>query len=197
MEDLERLICGVGRTGKGKFKTTNKDYSLTKSYNIWTSMIYRCYSGKCPGYNNCSVSDEWLTGNKLNGGYQQFAQWYEDNYYTCGDERMEIDKDILVPGNHTYAPDRCLIIPQKINLLFAHKNIESPLPLGVSYHPNRTKTFMAGNNKKFLGYYETADEAGKVFKEWMMNEIWKMSDEYEGRVPDKVIQAMRDYKFVE
>lgn len=88
-------------------------------------MLERCYSARYqerkPTYKGCSVCDEWLN-------YQNFAKWYDDNYYEIKGEIMCLDKDILVKGNKIYSPENCVFVPNYINVLFARigcKNKES------------------------------------------------------------------------
>lgn len=54
-------------------------------------MLERCYSDKLykryPTYRVCSVTEEWYN-------FQNFAKWYDENYYEVDDEKMELDKDI-------------------------------------------------------------------------------------------------------
>lgn len=37
-------------------------------------MLQRCYNNKQLSYFDCEVCDEWLC-------FQNFAKWYEENYY--------------------------------------------------------------------------------------------------------------------
>jgi hypothetical protein len=76
---------------------------------------------------------------------------------------MHIDKDILVKWNTIYAPDKCLIVPQRINMLFLKQvRLKDPdLPNRI----RRSATgFMAEYNTKYLGVYKTLDEAIKNYE---------------------------------
>ena len=63
-------------------------------------MIRRCYADleNCSSYKDVIVCKEWHN-------FQNFAKWYEDNYYQFRDEIMQVDKDILKHGNKEYSPD--------------------------------------------------------------------------------------------
>ena len=78
-------------------------------------MLERCYdtehSYKFPTYENCIVCDEWLN-------YQNFARWFDINYYEIEGEVMCLDKDILFKGNKIYSPKTCIFVPRGINNLF-------------------------------------------------------------------------------
>ncbi len=114
----DRSVYGVGYIGEGEYLTHNKKVATT-AYWIWASMIKRCYAPQCEKtfptyYDKCTVCDEWHN-------FQTFAEWYYSHYYDV-DGRLHLDKDILFPGNELYAPDRCLLVPQHLNMLFTKKN---------------------------------------------------------------------------
>lgn len=112
-------VYGHGYIGYGKHKTVENG-KHTRMYKIWTSMLQRCYSGKdyVSTYNDCTVCKAWLN-------FQNFAQWYEENYYEIEGQRMHLDKDILYQGNKIYSPHTCVFVPQNINLMF-RKNVHTP-----------------------------------------------------------------------
>ena len=109
-------VNGIGYIGVGKYKTTRDDNPKrhTDEYNTWVTMLYRCYCDEDTVYfKESSVCKEWLC-------YQNFAEWYSQNKYEVK-VRLHLDKDILFPGNKIYAPDKCILIPQRINMLFMNK----------------------------------------------------------------------------
>lgn len=100
----------------------------------------RCYSkgfqNKNSNYKGCTVCDEWRNLSVL-------SNWYLKNYYTVPNERMELDKDILVKGNKIYSPTTCVFVPQRINTLFVKSNhIRGKFPIGV-YYDNSKKKYIA------------------------------------------------------
>ena len=94
------------------FVTQWKDVSGTwrqdPSYSAWSSMLKRVYSEKVhkqsPIYVGCSVDSEWLT-------FSNFDSWYLPRYVSG----WHLEKDILLPGNKTYGPDNCVVVPRWIN----------------------------------------------------------------------------------
>jgi hypothetical protein len=98
----DKSVYGIGYLGEGNYNRTK--YELF--YNYWHDMLKRCYDAKIklkePTYNNCIVCDEWLN-------FQNFAEWCDKNLYIVDDERMELDKDILVKGNKIYSPKTCIL----------------------------------------------------------------------------------------
>ncbi len=197
----ERRTYGIGYLGEGKYKT-KENGEKTKCYNVWHDMLKRCYSEKChkkqPTYKNCKVSEEFHN-------FQNFSYWYYDNYYEIEGERMCLDKDILHKGNKIYSPDTCVFVPYNINTLFTKNDkFRGEYPLGVCYHHDRDKKFSARcsvynfeeNKKKqiHLGYYDTPQEAFEVYKQYKENYIKQVADYYKKNIPDKLYNAMYEYK---
>ena len=190
-------VCGVGIIGNEKTKDENGE--TIKSYSVWTSMLKRCYSDKYqknrPTYKVCCVCEEWLN-------YSNFKKWFNDNYYEIDGEQMCLDKDILMKGNKTYSPNTCVFVPQNINTLFVKCNkARGELPIGVSFRKDKNKYQAQCNilingkrQKKFLGLYNTIDDAFKVYKEFKEVNIKQMADYYKDKIPNKLYEAMYNYK---
>ena len=93
-------------------------------------MINRCYHSKdrfSAYYGTCTVCEEWLN-------FQVFADWYETHEYPVN-ERLHLDKDILFAGNKEYAPKKCMLVPQRLNMMFMNKPNKRGLPNGIIEHP--------------------------------------------------------------
>lgn len=109
----------AGCIGEGKYKPNDGHGHPSKQYETWRHMLERCYSPyyqkRKPTYHNCFVFMEWCT-------FQNFAEWFDENYYEVEGETMCLDKDILISGNKLYQPDRCIFVPNKINVLFTKYN---------------------------------------------------------------------------
>ena len=115
----------------------------------------------------------------------------------------------MVPGNTVYSPDTCIFVPQSINDLFinVHGWKKNGLPVGVTYS-KKTGKYRATINKSYdsvdgkkkltvLGYYETPQEAYEVYKQHKRAEIIYIADSYKNVIPDKLYQAMINWKFDE
>ena len=104
----DKSIYRIGFIGIGDYDSKHI------SYPAWFNMIKRCYkkqkSYDDESYDDCIVDKEWHN-------FQNFAKWYEENMYVC-DERLVIDKDIKLHGNRMYSKEYCMLLPEKINLLF-------------------------------------------------------------------------------
>lgn len=184
----DKTACGVGYVGEGKYLTKENGRS-TKLYSCWVHMLERCYYEKNQNlhqsyYGICSVCDEWMN-------FQVFAKWYEENYYEIG-ERLHLDKDILYPGNKIYSPDTCLLVPQRINELFAYKPKNTGLPVGI--RKNSNDKYGARYCKYSLGTYDTLEEAYEKYAEKKEEIIKQIAEQYKNRIPKKIYNALLSYK---
>lgn len=185
----DRTMCGVGYPGVGKYEIRISKTQVTKEYECWASMYTRCYSDtnkrRHPAYYDiCEICEEWHD-------FQKFGQWFERNKYEC-DGRLHIDKDILYPGNKIYAPDKCILVPQRINMLFLNKSNNTGLPNGIS--KTESNKFSASYCGKTLGTFSTLEEAYSVYARNKENVIKKIADEYIKIIPTKVYDALYNYK---
>lgn len=194
----ERRYFGVGYIGEGKYKMS-ENRKLTKCYNAWHDMLKRCYSEKLhekyPTYINCKVCEEWYN-------FQNFAKWYDNNYYEIEGETMCLDKDILVKHNKIYSSDTCIYVPQTINSLFTkNDNDRGDSCIGTSPYQDKymvrcrminPKTGKSKN--KYLGIYDTELEAFEVYKYYKEKNIKEVANYYKEYIPDKLYKALYDYE---
>ena len=193
----EPRLYNVGYMGEGIYKT-KENGKHTKCYNTWHNMIKRCYDKKYQQqhttYQGCTVCEEWHN-------FQNFAQWYEENYYEITNEEMCLDKDILCKGNKNYTPLYCIFVPQNINKLFTKSNKKrGQYPIGVYYNKQINKFRSQCNNpftnkKEVLGTFSTSDEAFQSYKIFKENIIKQMATQYYSKdlIPFKLYQAMCKY----
>lgn len=140
---------------------------LTPSYQVWYSMMQRCIlngriQNKYPTYQGCTTSKEFED-------FQYFADWYSKQVgYGLPD--YDLDKDILFPDNKLYSEDTCVLIPHALNIFFIAKRSENgrgAFPQGVTYQQSAFKykaSISCSGVAKYLGIYETAEEAFQVYK---------------------------------
>lgn len=188
-------ILGRGYYGVGKYKARNGK-KTTKEHHLWFALLTRCYNEKqryqYKSYPDCRVCDEWLN-------FQTFAQWVNENYYEIPNERVELDKDILVKGNKIYSPETCIFVPKSINLLFVNRrNFRGECPLGVNKTNNGKYTALYGHDKRttYLGSYPTKEEAFYAFKTHKEAHIKKVADRYKHLIPNKLYNALYNYEFL-
>lgn len=188
---LDKTVYGVGYIGEGYYKPSNNGKDSLQ-YSTWHSMMLRCYDQKFkeknPTYRECAVCDEWHN-------FQNFAKWYDLNYYQVDDEKMSLDKDILIKGNKIYSPTTCVFIPQRLNTLFIKRDSRrGQLPLGVTFHKKNKKYMAKENNINYIGCYDNPIDAFQAYKQFKENLIKQIVKEYNQKIPDVLYNAILNYK---
>ena len=188
----EPRVFGVGYLGEGRHMSSiNRKH--TKHYNLWNSMLQRCYDPKFiekyPTYTGCKVCPEWHN-------FQVFSEWVEKNYYEIEGDRMALDKDILCKGNKIYSPKNCIFVPNRINSLFVKcDNSRGDLPIGVSYTNKKYRAYYHTDKAtQHLGCYNTPEEAFQAYKTFKENYIKGVAEEYKNVIPQKLYEAMLRYE---
>ena len=187
----EPRLYNSGYLGEGKYNS-RENGELTKAYSTWNSMIQRCCSEnfkiKHPTYSECKCCEEWLN-------FQNFAEWFENNYYEIEGERMHLDKDILTKNNKIYSPDKCIFVTQRINDMFVKKDSNrGELPIGISVHRNKFRVSCKIKNGRYCREFTTIEKAFSVYKELKENYIKEVADEYKNKIPQRLYKAMYSYK---
>ena len=189
-------VCGIGIIGDTRTSSGGK---MKNSYNIWNSMINRCYNNRVKEkhntYTNCYVCNEWLC-------YANFEKWYDENYYEVCEinNKMCLDKDILVKGNKIYSPETCVFVPNNINCLFTKTDkLREIFPIGVylskdgSYVSQMSITKNGTKTKKYLGRYSSINSAFLEYKKNKEKHIKNVADYYSDKIPNKIYEAMYNY----
>lgn len=184
---MKPIMCGIGYQGSEEIDCKSE------SYLKWHDMINRCYNAKFherqPQYKECSVCEEWLN-------YSNFKVWYDQN--KVPGMSLDLDKDILFKGNKVYSPETCCFVPHAINTLFLSRKADrGSYPIGVYYDKDKMKyravmAFMGRQIK--LGWFDTAESAFARYKEYKEDFIQDIAEQYKGKIPDKVYEAMMSWK---
>lgn len=124
-------VYGIGYIGIGEHISyhpeTNKK---TICYNLWQSMLQRCYSEKqqqsvAKTYKDVTVDSRWHN-------FQNFAEWFEKEkdcgYYQTG---WQLDKDLS--SARVYSPEVCLFLPRELNRVFKTSRVKSMEELKVEF----------------------------------------------------------------
>ena len=181
-----KTLRGIGFIGQGEYKACGKAYST------WSGMFERAYSDryhlKKPTYIGVTVGSEWHN-------YQNFAEWYEKHYNPETMQGWYLDKDILVPGNKTYAPEFCCFIPPSISSIFVNMvKSKKGLPRGVSEIDGGYQVAMQKYGKQnYIGYYKTIEEASSAYMKAKKDYLKEVSEKWRGILSDKICDAIKNY----
>lgn len=134
---------------------------------------------------------------------KSFVRWYLEHYYECGDEEMDVDKDLFGDGSGMYHPDFCCILPKGLNTLLANSKKhykeggtpENTLPLGVRYSNRRKKyygeiTFTGAERPIPLSEWDTPEEAFAEYRRMKQADILRVAAEYKGKIPDYIYKKL-------
>lgn len=187
----DKKTCGVGYLGLSLSKENGK---LKNSYKTWNGMIKRCYDKKSlekdKTYIGCTVCEEWLC-------FETFEKWYNNNYYECDGELMNLDKDILFKGNKIYSPDKCVFAPKRINCLFIKSDKLRNGLIGTTKKYNgkyKAQYPIATNGKRTTKTFISELEAFNAYKQAKEKYIKQIADEYYDKLPTILYKAMYKYE---
>ena len=186
-------VFGVGIVGI-KYPPTISGRN-TKEYELWKSMLVRCYSDnfkkKRQTYIDCKCSENF-------NSYEYFYEWCHSQI-GFANKGWQLDKDLLIKGNKVYSEDSCVFIPTEINSLLVKCTASRGKHLiGVYWHSTK-KAFasMVSKNKgkrEHLGYFNTeleAFNAYKVAKEYFVKE---QANKWKGKIDDRAYNALMNYQ---
>jgi hypothetical protein len=169
-------VCGVGYIGYGDYSVTENG-KHTDSYTRWKNCLNRAYKDRGKSYIDVSVCEEWHN-------YQNFAKWYDENYYEVKDEIMCLDKDILIKNNKIYSPNSCIFVPNRINLLFVkNKDYRNGYPIGVVPSKNKFVGQVNYLDKTIKKEFSTIEDAFSFYKFHKERIIKEVADEYKDLIP--------------
>jgi hypothetical protein len=191
----DKTYYGLGFIGLGDYKS-KVDNVKSPIYISWTSMLGRCYNSKTlarnPSYKGCTVCEEWYN-------FQNYAKWYEKNYYKIDGEIMCLDKDIIQKGNKIYSPEKCVFTPKTINSFFVNRRRDrGEFPIGTSLNKKNGKYVasctIGGQVTKNLGNFDTYEQAFSVYKVFKEKRIKELAEIYKSRIPAILYKALTEYK---
>ena len=186
-------VFGVGILGTKYPSKVNG--VITKEYELWTSMLRRCYSDtykkKKPTYEDCEVSDNFKS-------YEYFYDWC-NSQIGFGNEGWHLDKDLLIKGNKVYSENACVFLPQEINSVLTKCTASrGEYLIGVYWH-KRDKAFASQVNKnkgksEHLGYFKTEIEAFNAYKQAKEAFIKEQANKWKGKIDDRAYNALMNYE---
>ena len=162
-------------------------------YQVWKSMLERCYSAKCqekhPTYKGCSVSEEWLR-------FSVFKSWMEKQDF----EGKQLDKDLLFEGNKVYSDKTCVFVTSVVNLFTIDRgNGRGEWLIGVYLHKQGGKFVSMCSNpftkkQEYLGLFTSELEAHQA---WLKRKLelahLLASEQTDSRVAKALIERYTNY----
>ena len=194
---MAKLVYGVG--DKGTKYSCRDGNTLSKEYNAWRSLLYRCnpkYWENLSCYAGVTCTDNFKS-------FTFFYEWCQQQkgFGNIDDngKSWHLDKDILVKGNKVYSEDTCVFVPQKINsLVIVKASKRGEYPLGVSLNKISNKYVAHCNNgtgvKKYLGWFDTQEEAFICYKTYKESVVKKAAERYRDDIDERLYQALLDYR---
>ena len=167
----------------------------TKEYDLWKSMLRRCYSDKYqkkqPTYEGCQVSDKFKS-------YEYFYEWC-NSQIGFGNSGWHLDKDLLTKGNKVYSEDSCVFIPSEVNLVLTKRTASrGEYLIGVCWN-KKASAFVARVNKnkgkpEHLGSFNTELEAFNAYKKAKENFIKEQAEKYKSQIDIRAYNALMNYE---
>ena len=186
-------VYGVGVLGTKYLSTING--RNIKEYEIWFSMLVRCYSDnfkkKNPTYEGCEVGDNFKS-------YEYFYEWCQ-NQIGFSNQGWHLDKDLFIKGNKVYNEDSCVFIPNDINLLLTKREaLRGEHLIGV-YWDKTNKAFKAqvGKSKgkrEHLGLFNTELEAFNAYKIAKESFIKEQASNWKDKIDPRAYEALMNYQ---
>ena len=204
-EDYKELKAGKVTWKELDLKQEYIEYenrASIQAYHVYNGIKTRCKDAKVDNrirkcYDKSTMCQEWLDHPKT------FVKWYLEHYYECGDESMQVDKDLFGDGSGMYHPDFCCILPQRLNAMLANSKKhyaegETPdnvLPLGVYYSGRAGKyfskiTFTGSEKQIILSGWDTPEEAFEEYKMMKKADILMTAAKYKEQIPDYIYKKL-------
>lgn len=200
-------VFGVGYLGYGMFVPGERRMKEGQMripphlHRHWRHVLERALPNvrDIPRYEDAEVCEEWYN-------FQAFGEWAMSQYRHEAKEAngrlWAIDKDILIPNNKLYSPDTCVFVPNEINTFFTNKDIGNTGYKGVNEIRGKRATYKTGyiarcainGERKYLGFYNTPEEAYKVYVKAKEISARELAKKWEGEVDPRVIEALNSYR---
>ena len=185
-------VHGVGILGAKYPITINGVH--TKEYDLWNSMLQRCYSDKYqkkrPTYEGCEASENFKY-------YEYFYEWCHSQI-GFGVEGWHLDKDLLVKGNKVYSESTCVFLPKEINSVLTKCTASRGKYLIGVYWSKTHKAFKAQvskskGKKEHLGLFKTELEAFNAYKKAKEGFVKEQANGWKDKIDERAYNALMNY----
>jgi hypothetical protein len=154
--------CGCyqkSRAGETQYKDGRKGSRL---WNIYNNMIQRCENSNQPRYSD--YGGRGITVSDAFKPFENFKKWAENNGYN---PKLTLDR---IEVNDSYCPDNCRFTTTSVQAINARKRNDNVSGYrGVSFETKENKwrsQIQIDGNVKFLGYFNTPQEASVEYEKW-------------------------------
>lgn len=167
---------------------------IRKEYDLWSSMLARCYSPKShksrETYIGCTVSENFRS-------YTYFYEWC-NRQVGFSENNFELDKDLLSGVSKYYSEGTCVFLPQEINVaLIKQTKKRGDFPVGVTYHKN-TGNFVAqlstSNGRKHIGAFNNVIDAFAAYKKAKETYLVELAEKWKDKIDDRAYNALMNYE---
>lgn len=181
----KRTVYGIGYLGCSDAEANRTDNYI---YSKWANMMQRCYDEIThklkPYYAPCTVCEEWLN-------YSNYRLWHIEN--AMGDRKVDLDKDILIPGNTVYSSETCTLVTHFANTIFeTTRGMESNIVKNNDTGKYDVSMTILGTRKE-VGSFDTEEEATQGFFDYKNDYITEFAKSSKGKVPNKTYEAMTNW----
>lgn len=192
---LDEEIWGLNKDAKftngiGYFGNDKRYEFNNKAYGVWYHMLRLVKNDP----DNNAICEEWKD-------YNNFLEWYDKNYYSVDDEKMDLLKDIFDRNNKLFSPDTCVFVPYRITRLLKGKTSKTDLPVGVGKKKNSdmyysTCSVIKQGKKTTIRHsgFNSPDEAFKQYLKDRKQYIRDVADAYRYDIPEKLYYAIIDWE---
>ena len=167
---------------------------IRKEYDLWSSMLARCYSPKShkarETYIGCTVSENFKS-------YTHFYEWC-NRQVGFSENNFELDKDLLSGVSKYYSEGTCVFLPQEINVALIKQNKKrGDFPVGVTYHKN-TGNFVAqlstSAGRKRFGAFNNVIDAFAAYKKAKEAYLVELAEKWKDKIDDRAYEALMNYE---
>lgn len=149
-------------------------------YRKWEKILRRCYasdrSDKHPSYDDCSVSDDFLSASA-------FKEWMIKQIWFERGVLLHLDKDIINPFARTYSNETCAFVPDVLNYaLYTGERVkETTESIGVRKVTLKSGGFSyaaRSTDKEHLGTFNSNKAAHKAWQHSKLDRLNQVLSEY-------------------
>lgn len=162
------------------------EQAFTRMGSVYYSMRQRCIPAQRKGnavlrYEGVKLHRDWAT-------FQPFAIWYSQQ--PGSNLKYELDKDLLLPGNRVYGPERCCLIPRKLNAAIKIPTNTLRLPGARKIKGQWQAYGYVDGTPKHLGRVESEAEAHSLWTVHKEAHIKSLAEEYKQTISQAAYDAL-------